>query len=343
MVTTEGGDVNDAHEYFPDGAAWIDSGKAKSVDGFLFSGKPFDADTGFYDFGQRFYDPRLSLWLGVDSAFKGTASSAVSRPFVLSTLSFSAQNPLHFVDKDGRDVSLEEQANGVCYADTTCKGGSVDWYGHAEWVKDETGEHEHVERLSGVNEWTGWAEEEVAVQKAAVSRPRLADQGRSPTDYFRRNKEDAEDELNHPWWQKLGKGLVIAATVAVPILAEADAAEVGAFATQESTADVAIGASSLDDLSRAAGAADRGGLTAAGRALQKHGGRPGSAFPAARGNPAQINQAGQGIVDDILANPGSTTTTRHHARFGDVIEIRAPDGRGVRYDANGRFIGLLEP
>lgn len=99
----------------------------------------------------------------------------------------------------------------------------------------------------------------------------------------------------------------------------------------------------LDNLSQAAGAADKGDLTAAGRALQKHGGRSGSAFPEARSNPAEINKAGQAVVDEILTAPGSTTTRRHHARFGDVIEVRAPDGRGVRYDASGRFIGFLEP
>jgi filamentous hemagglutinin len=99
----------------------------------------------------------------------------------------------------------------------------------------------------------------------------------------------------------------------------------------------------LDNLSQAAGAADKGDLTAAGRALQKHGGRPGSAFPAARSTPGEINKAGQAVVDEILTAPGSTTTRRHHARFGDVIEVRAPDGRGVRYDASGRFIGFLEP
>ncbi|MBL8635407.1 MAG: hypothetical protein JNM40_19425 [Myxococcales bacterium] len=99
----------------------------------------------------------------------------------------------------------------------------------------------------------------------------------------------------------------------------------------------------LDNLSQAAGAADKGDLTAAGRALQKHGGRSGSAFPEVRSNPAEINKAGQAVVDEILTAPGSTTTRRHHARFGDVIEVRAPDGRGVRYDASGRFIGFLEP
>lgn len=105
----------------------------------------------------------------------------------------------------------------------------------------------------------------------------------------------------------------------------------------------ARGVSSLDALSSAAAAGDRGGLTAAGRALQKHGGRPSSAFPAARGNPAQINQARQNIVDDILNASGSTQTMRSTDRFGDVVEVVAPDGRGVRFSADGKFIGFLEP
>jgi uncharacterized protein RhaS with RHS repeats len=52
--------------------------------------------------------------------------------------------------------------------------------------------------------------------------------------------------------------------------------------------------------------ADRGGeLTRAGRALQKHGGRPDSAFPGPSGNAQQMNQAGQRTLDGILRNPGS--------------------------------------
>jgi RHS repeat-associated protein len=101
-------------------------------------------------------------------------------------------------------------------------------------------------------------------------------------------------------------------------------------------------ARSVDELSAAA-ASSRNGLSAAGRALQKHGARPGSAFPAARGNAGSISQQGQNVVDDILTTPGSTITTRHHGRFGQVTEVRAPDGRGLRYGPDGKFIGFLEP
>jgi hypothetical protein len=74
---------------------------------------------------------------------------------------------------------------------------------------------------------------------------------------------------------------------------EAGIASIFATIKPAKAAKSARGLGSLDDLSRAAGALDRGGLSAAGRQLQKHGSRTGSAFPGARGNPAAINrQAG---------------------------------------------------
>jgi filamentous hemagglutinin len=111
--------------------------------------------------------------------------------------------------------------------------------------------------------------------------------------------------------------------------------------------DQSLGGKSINDLSDAAKVLDpsdkSGELSAAGRALQKHGGRDGSAFPSAKGNPAAINDQGQQIVDGILNNPDSTVTQRNTGRFGDVIDITAPNGQGVRYSADGKFITFLEP
>jgi RHS repeat-associated protein len=102
-------------------------------------------------------------------------------------------------------------------------------------------------------------------------------------------------------------------------------------------------ANSLDALSAAAGAADRGGLTKAGRALAKHGGRAGSAFAHPGGSAASLNATAQNIVDDILTNPGSTFTARHHGRFGNIVDVVDPSGRGIRYNAKGEFVHFLEP
>jgi filamentous hemagglutinin len=103
----------------------------------------------------------------------------------------------------------------------------------------------------------------------------------------------------------------------------------------------ALGGKNINDLSDAAKVPDSsdksGELSAAGRALQKHGGRDNSAFPFAKGNPAAINDQGHQIVHSILNDPGSTVTQRSTGRFGDVIDITAPDGRGVRYSTDGKL------
>jgi len=44
-----------------------------------------------------------------------------------------------------------------------------------------------------------------------------------------------------------------------------------------------------------------------------------------------------------LSNPATTVTYKDTGRFGKVMDVIAPDGRGLRYDSNGKCIGLLEP
>ncbi|MEG1226753.1 MAG: VENN motif pre-toxin domain-containing protein, partial [Hafnia sp.] len=83
-----------------------------------------------------------------------------------------------------------------------------------------------------------------------------------------------------------------------------------------------------------------GNFTVAGRALQKHGSREGSAFPVAKGTPAQMNEQGQKILDGIVKTPGATV--KEGNRFGG-FDVIAPDGRGARFDPQGNFRGFLEP
>jgi filamentous hemagglutinin len=47
----------------------------------------------------------------------------------------------------------------------------------------------------------------------------------------------------------------------------------------------------------------------------------------------------------ILLPIQSGGTIKDTGRFGKVMDVIAPppDGRGLRYDSNGKFIGLLEP
>jgi hypothetical protein len=86
--------------------------------------------------------------------------------------------------------------------------------------------------------------------------------------------------------------------------------------------------------------ADKGGeLTKAGRAGQKHGSRPGSAFPVATGDAESKNNQGQGILEGIVNDPDATS--EGNQRGG--TDVYSPEGRGARFNEEGNFTGFLEP
>ena len=97
------------------------------------------------------------------------------------------------------------------------------------------------------------------------------------------------------------------------------------------------------NLMKVATAPSKGGLTSVGRALQKHGSRPNSLFPKATGNATSINAQGKSVLQNILSHPNASTVTRHHGRFGNIMEIKIPNGQGVRFSADGKtFFGFIE-
>ncbi len=87
--------------------------------------------------------------------------------------------------------------------------------------------------------------------------------------------------------------------------------------------------------------ADKSGeLTKAGRAQQKHGDRDGSAFDPARGTPEDKNKQGEETVCCIANSP---TRTDEPNRLGGTDVRERPDGRGARFDRDGKFTGFIEP
>ncbi len=65
---------------------------------FRFNGKEWDEETGNFYYGARYYDPMLSVWLSVDPR---TSEMPTWSPYV-----FSFNNPVKFVDPDGRKPYL---------------------------------------------------------------------------------------------------------------------------------------------------------------------------------------------------------------------------------------------
>jgi len=76
---------------------------------YRFTGKEEDVETGLYYYGARYYDPKLSIWMSVDPL-------AGKYP-AWSPYNYTMNNPIKFIDPDGRDVDeadyiYKQQADG---------------------------------------------------------------------------------------------------------------------------------------------------------------------------------------------------------------------------------------
>lgn len=61
---------------------------------FKFNGKEYDAETGNYNYGARYLNPKWSMWLGVDPLYEMYPG--------ISPYSFTANNPIGNKEVDGR-------------------------------------------------------------------------------------------------------------------------------------------------------------------------------------------------------------------------------------------------
>ncbi len=93
FITDRNGDVAQYLAYTPYGETFIEE---RDVTPYKFNGKELDAETGYYYYGARYYDPSTALWLGVDplqQKYPGVS------PYV-----YCAGNPVKYVDPDGREI-----------------------------------------------------------------------------------------------------------------------------------------------------------------------------------------------------------------------------------------------
>ncbi|KQM56832.1 RHS repeat-associated core domain-containing protein [Chryseobacterium sp. Leaf201] len=64
------------------------------VNPYKFNAKELDEDTGLYYYGARYYNPRLSIWYGVDPLAEKMPS--------WSPYNYTFDNPIKYVDPDGK-------------------------------------------------------------------------------------------------------------------------------------------------------------------------------------------------------------------------------------------------
>jgi RHS repeat-associated protein len=309
------------------------------LNAFRYSGKRFDSGSGSIDMGARRFGPDTSRFLQRDNFNGATADLGLSLdPLTQNRYALASGNPISFVEWDGHLFFADGGGGGA-----TSPTPSSDEGTGGKIIKGLQGiVHDNtiglVESVVDFVTHFDQIDDNLALAGIALSHPRLtaiaANEsftagvdafGKLPLDEQIRFVGNAVVGGVGPKAISWGAGRIKASLPRVPAPAGAT--------------------SSFEALSKAASASYRGQeISVAGRALQKHGGRPGSAFPQARGTPLEINQQALNIVDQVLQHPNQTRTSFFSRTLNErVVDIRVPGGPGIRYADSGRFIGFLEP
>lgn|GEM_PF-3498725 len=98
VITNQNGVTANWYEYMPFGEMLMEQSNNQYNNAFKYNGKELDEATQLYYYGARYYDPKLSIWLSVDPLAEKYPS--------VSPYAYALNNPVKFVDPDGRDVII---------------------------------------------------------------------------------------------------------------------------------------------------------------------------------------------------------------------------------------------
>ncbi|WOC50897.1 hypothetical protein BPO_0250 [Bergeyella porcorum] len=113
-ITDKNGEIIQHTEYIAFGETFVDEHSVSNKQPYLFNGKELDFETGLYYYGARYYDAKTSLWLNTDPLsgynpiletehyIDGQHNGGVHNPMNLNTYTYTYQNPIVFVDPNGK-------------------------------------------------------------------------------------------------------------------------------------------------------------------------------------------------------------------------------------------------
>ncbi|WP_165593164.1 RHS repeat domain-containing protein [Flavobacterium psychrophilum] len=96
-ISTLNGQISQHVEYIAFGEVLFEEHSSSFKSPYLFNGKELDRETNLSFYGARYLDMKTSLWLNVDPLAEKFPNQ--------SPYSFCFNNPMHFVDPDGRAPS----------------------------------------------------------------------------------------------------------------------------------------------------------------------------------------------------------------------------------------------
>ena len=106
-ITDAKANITQFDVYLPYGELLVDEHSSSEEMPYKFNGKEFDQETGLYYYGARYMNPRTSLWYGVEPLAEKYPS--------VSSLIYCFDNPIKFIDPDGRKTKKPTLEKIVTY------------------------------------------------------------------------------------------------------------------------------------------------------------------------------------------------------------------------------------
>jgi len=122
FVTGIDGEVNQNIEYFPSGETFVENHLNSYNTPYKFNSKELDDETGYYYYGARYYNPRVSLWLNVDPLasydpimnaehyIDGQHNAGIYNSGNLNPYIYTYNSPIVYIDPNGKQAKVTDVA-----------------------------------------------------------------------------------------------------------------------------------------------------------------------------------------------------------------------------------------
>ena len=100
-ASNEEGEVIWRKTYDPYGNEVLERPDGQKVEQQTYTGKPYDAETGLIYLGQRYYDPQIRRFMGIDPV-----GFDINNPTSFNRYNYANNNPYKYIDPDGRSPEL---------------------------------------------------------------------------------------------------------------------------------------------------------------------------------------------------------------------------------------------
>ncbi len=104
-ITNLAGEITQHMEYLPFGETLVEEHLNSNNSPYKFNAKEYDAETGNYYYGARYYDPKWSIMLSVDQMYDKYPS--------FSPYAYTLQNPVKYVDPTGMTAESPDNDYGL--------------------------------------------------------------------------------------------------------------------------------------------------------------------------------------------------------------------------------------